>query len=212
MRSRQLCMAVLFAATLALNACQSTGGLTGDIGSGPITLSPKVKMALEQHKSSTAWGFLAVSTDGQNYGWGGCPSLGACYNDGSGAALRRCRQRSGGVPCKIYADGPRIVWRGVKGSGEKFKPTKAVPGSGTLTMTAYLKNRYEKYLAFDDPLSFAIAKDASESFGLYCSNTPCLGPGSHEATIARCEDRSAGVPCYLYAVGRKIVWKGPVTN
>ncbi len=146
-----------FCSIFALVACQTSGAIHQDAGSGPISLSPSVKIAFESYKELEGWGFFAVSTDGQHYGYGGCVSLGACYSDGDMAALRRCRQRSGGVPCKIYADGPNIVWQGIAESGKAFAKTKATVGTGPLSLSARVQRNFELYLDFDSLSAFAVS-------------------------------------------------------
>ena len=195
-----------------LAACQTSGGVHRDAGSGPISLSSSVKVAFEAYKNYDGWGFFAVSPDGRHYGFGGCPSLGACYNDGDGAALRSCKEKNGGNRCYIYADGPHIVWQGIEGSGTAFEKTVAVPGSGPLTLSASVQRNFARYLEYDEPLAFAVSRDGNLSMAIYCSNSPCVWGGGKEAAVARCAEESATGRCYLYAVGRTIVWNGPVTE
>ncbi|MDD9902814.1 MAG: hypothetical protein OXT06_04545 [Rhodospirillaceae bacterium] len=211
-RMNQLRLLVLLGLAWGIAACQTSGGMHRDAGSGPITLSSSVKVAFEHYKQYDGWGFFAVSPDGQHFGFGGCPSLGACYNDGDNAALRRCKERSGGVPCKIYADGPNIVWQGIEGSGKAFEKTDAVPGSGPLHLSSRVQRNLERYLDFETPSAFAVSADGNQSHGIYCSNAPCVSPGAKEAAVARCSEKSAVGRCYLYAVGRKVVWQGTVSK
>ncbi len=203
---------ILIASGLVLLSCQTMSSGGGDVGSGPIAFSSEVKIAFEWYKKIDGYAYFAVSEDGREYGVGGCPSLGSCWSEGRGAALRRCREKNNDVACKIYADGHTVVWRGVEGEGEKFDTTQAVRGSGPLLLSPRAQRNIKEYLEYADPVAFAIAADGIGSYGIYCQNAPRLGSGMKEAAVQGCLSRAQGSPCYIYAVGRKVVWNGPVTK
>lgn len=209
--SRISITAIVIVVGVFVAACQ-TSGSNVYAGHGPIIFSSNVKVAFEHYKQYDGWGFFAVSEDGKHYGFGGCPSLGACYNDGDQAALRLCHQKSRGVPCRIYADGPHIVWRGIPESGRPFAKTVVVPGRGALTLSERAKRNIQRYLEYDEPSALAISEDGSRTYAVYCIRTPCVSPGAKEAAVAGCNERSNGSPCYLYLLGRKVVWDGQVTE
>ena len=99
-----LCLVVL------LGACQTDS----DVGSGPVTLAPDIQALLFQYKKEQMPSAFAVSIDGRTGTYRYCPdSYDACYSESSRwKAIRSCEELSEGVPCKIYAIGHDIVWKG----------------------------------------------------------------------------------------------------
>ncbi len=101
-----LCAGVL------LSACQDTTGAQGP----PPTFSPAVQAIFERYMGEINPTLFVVSTDGQYARYTYCPAYAdACY-PAAGAtkskALRSCEEQSGGVSCKVYALGRRVVWKG----------------------------------------------------------------------------------------------------
>ena len=110
---RYLLLALCIA--LPLSACQDTQG-------PPPTFAPNIQELFEEYMAEQNPELFVVSTDGQaayyTYchisKWPICSDSSQSYP----AALRRghafseCEKNSRGVPCKTYAVGRRIVWKG----------------------------------------------------------------------------------------------------
>lgn len=92
-----------------LFACQTTGGST--IGSGPITLSPRIQQYFDNYKADNGMLF-SVAVDGKSglyYFY--CPDIACREMPGARqTTIDRCEKNSNGVPCKIYALRDEIVW------------------------------------------------------------------------------------------------------
>lgn len=195
-----ICAALL----LGLSACQTID----DVGTGPINLSTKVTVAFETYKALDHSGFFSVSENGKHYGMGVCPTLASCYSDGRALSLRSCHERSGGIPCKIYASDRLIVWRGAEDEGQYAEVTKTEVGSGPITLSSRAQSSLKRYLNLEAPLAFAVSADGRHSQAMFCSNPPCTSPGSSEAATMLCQKKANGGACKIYAVGKKIVWQG----
>ena len=85
-------------------------GLTDPyVGTGPITLSPDAEAGFAYYQELMSPSHFALAADGRAYGYSYCPA-GGCVGNGQTAAIDSCQQRSGGVPCRIYAKGRAVVW------------------------------------------------------------------------------------------------------
>lgn len=196
--------AICAALFLGLSACQTID----DVGTGPINLSTKVIVAFETYKALDHSGFFSVSEDGNHYGVGVCPTLAPCYSDGRALSLRLCHERSGGIPCKIYASDRLIVWRGAEGEGQYAEVTKTEVGTGPIRLSSRVQSSLTRYLNLEAPLVFAVSVDGQNSQAIVCSNQPCTSPGAREAATALCQKRASGTACKIYAVEENIVWQG----
>ncbi len=88
------------------------GCVTDHVGSGPITISPRVKSGFEKFKSWPEAEYFAVSTDGMVYGASICgDGSGTCQHSAGMVALEGCESRTT-IPCKIFARDRHILWRG----------------------------------------------------------------------------------------------------
>lgn len=95
---------------LALSACQDTAAVQGP----PPKFSPFVQAVFDQYMAETRPILFVVSEDGQAAQYYYCPDIAdhCAYGSYSALAIRDCEQRSGGVPCHVYAVGRRIKWKG----------------------------------------------------------------------------------------------------
>ena len=95
---------------LLLGACQDTGAQ-----GPPPTFSPSIQAFFEQYLNEPIPRVFVVSIDGQYASYRYCTGLGdVCVGQVSSRhkAITDCEKRSGGVPCKVYAFGRRIKWKG----------------------------------------------------------------------------------------------------
>lgn len=192
---------------LLLSSCQTNS----TYGEGPISLSYNANNGFQAYLTTAEKGFFAVSTDGKTYGYSFCPES-LCTEDAGAVALRSCRNRSKGVPCKVYAAGDRIVWQGVQETGKRSTKVNADIGSGDVTTALSVERKFQEYLELDSPEYFAISTNGYESGYSFCRNPPCLTEGYREVAISSCVQHSASNgSCRIYAIGRKVVWKGRVT-
>jgi hypothetical protein len=80
------------------------------------------------------------------------------------------------------------------------------------TFSPAVQASFEQYMGTLNPALFAVSTDGRAAWWSYCPAHAdgCLetGPGSKADVLNRCEKESGGVPCHVYAVGRRIVWKG----
>ena len=194
-------------AALLLSGCQSTNQQAGE---GPITLSPSVESRLQTYLANPGSSFFAVSTNGKHHAFSYCADGNVCEEDGGGVALRACRERSQGVPCKIYAVGNRIIWQGAANSGQRIEKVKTDIGSGPLTLFPSAEDLYRQYLEKPNPEYFAVARDGLGAGASFCKNVPCTSPGAKELAIANCLQRYPNAECLIFAIGRKVVWQGKV--
>ncbi len=93
-----------------LGACQTDS----DVGSGPLTLAPNIQALFAEYNKEQMPSAFAVSIDGQSARYRyGPDSADMCFHESSRwKAVRSCEGLSEGVPCKIYAIGHDIVWKG----------------------------------------------------------------------------------------------------
>jgi hypothetical protein len=95
-------------AALALASLGGCAAMSGN-GSGPVTLSPRVKAAYDHYRSLPGPQAFAVSTDGTAYGATYC-RWGTCRGNDVSIALENCRKS--GKTCFIYDREGRVVWQG----------------------------------------------------------------------------------------------------
>ena len=93
---------------VTLTACESAD----QIGQGPITISPGLHAAIEQYKDQRNPRYFAVSENGNASAAATCPFVGGCRNITADEVINVCEERSGGVPCKIFARGTKVIWNG----------------------------------------------------------------------------------------------------
>lgn len=195
----------LFAA-LFVTGCQATGS---EVGSGYLDLSRNVEAHFQRYLAHPGGEYFAVSLDGKDYGFSVCANgRFACTESGGTVALRSCRERSGGKTCKIYAMGEDIVWNSPKHSGVATKVSTEI-GSGHLELSSTSEQRFKTYLKFANPEYFAVSQDGMFSGYSFCRRLNCVSPGLKELAVTGCVRESGGLPCYIYAEKRKVVWKLP---
>ena len=123
------------AVTTACLAALSLGGcaaMSGD-GSGPVTLSPRVKAAYDHYRSLPGPQAFAVSTDGTAWGAVYC-RWGTCRGNDVEVALENCRKS--GKTCFIYDREGRVVWQGAEQPGQRL--ASAAPAlTRVATTTSY---------------------------------------------------------------------------
>ena len=132
--------------------------------------------------------------------------MGGCVSDVTQLALRRCKERSKGIDCKVYAENGVIIWKGAANEGAIVEDAAVEIGQGQIELSYSVEQAWNKYLDFHDPLYFAVTNDGTGYSYIYCTSTPCVSSEKLDA-IESCQRRTGGRKCYLYAVGRKIVWK-----
>lgn len=200
-----LCIAMLLTA-----GCQLTHS---GAGSGPIELSPSVQSGFKGYLADNRSTYFAVSTDGQSYGYSVCyAGPDQCTESSGTVALRECRERSRGTPCKLYAMGNYVVWSGAENSSQALETPTAVIGRGPIVLTDNAQKTLNEYMNKETPEYFAVSVNGNSAGYSFCNNHPCLSPGLDVRAVSRCESSSkkkgdSGV-CYIYAVGRKVVWEG----
>ena len=79
------------------------------------------------------------------------------------------------------------------------------------TLSPRVQAHFEQYMGEMNPSVFVVSTDGQAAQYSLCPATAdhCfdVGPGSKSDVLNRCEARSGGVPCHVYAVGRRVVWK-----
>jgi TPR repeat protein len=87
-------------------------------------------------------------------------------------------------------------------------------GNGPITLSSKVTANFENYKSNDAPTYFVVANDGSASGYQFCppQALECYDDGG-ASTLKRCNDKfkARGTECSLFAIGRKIVWKGPVS-
>ncbi|MBT8003114.1 MAG: CHAT domain-containing protein [Rhodospirillales bacterium] len=96
------------AALLVLAGCLNSANKY--TGSGPITLSFRVKTAFNEYMKLQAPGAFAVTLDGTGFGGRYCANINCTSENSVRAAVESCEQRNR-RPCKLYADGRNVVWQ-----------------------------------------------------------------------------------------------------
>ena len=79
------------------------------------------------------------------------------------------------------------------------------------TFSPYVQAHFEQYMRQMHPGVFVVSTDGQSLFYSTCpafaDHCFAVGAGSKTDVLNRCEMNSGGVPCHVYAVGRRIVWK-----
>ena len=81
-----------------------------------------------------------------------------------------------------------------------------------LAFSPFAHDAFEQYLAELKPILFVVSNDGRVVKYTYCpafadNCRPVSGP-TKSKILKDCEVDSGGVPCGVYAVGRRVVWKG----
>lgn len=99
--------------TLATLPIFLAGCVTNEsFGTGPIQLDRTATTNFEAYKKLPRPMHFALSVDGKaSYGIY-CADY-RCGDETIASVLSECEARSGGVPCKIFANGKTIVWNGL---------------------------------------------------------------------------------------------------
>jgi len=77
-------------------------------------------------------------------------------------------------------------------------------GQGPIKLSPQLEAAFQRYLAQPGPGAFAVSRTGRAGGGTACGEASCRG---NEMQIALEGCRRYGEPCYLYAVGRNVVWR-----
>ena len=101
-------VALPLAVLLAASGCAGVS-VYGDT---PLVLSQYVADGFERYKGEQGPAYFAVSQDGRMYGYLYCPGTACKRERGTQFTIGLCQQRSGGSPCKIFAVGTEIKWKG----------------------------------------------------------------------------------------------------
>ena len=80
------------------------------------------------------------------------------------------------------------------------------------TFSPGVQAHFEHYMEELNPGVFVVSTDGQTAHYSLCPAIAdhCfeVGKGSRSQILNSCETNSGGVPCHVYAVGRRIVWKG----
>lgn len=150
---------------LALAACQTTGST---VGSGPIKFSPQMQHYVDQYmNSSDPVAHLAVAVDGKSgifYFY--CPDVG-CRDASAIEAIYKCEEYTNGVPCKIYANRKKVLWKfDVSEDSSIQKNKKAKPSELTFFWNGAAKAAYVgKLMSGPNPKSHDHIDFALSEFG-----------------------------------------------
>lgn len=208
-------------AAVVLAGCV-TGGQSDTTGSGPIELSVRIQNKFEEYLDNNPAVFVVAEDGRSSYNYYYCPEIrcrGTNHSSISKAILG-CEKYSNGVPCKVYAIGQEIVWRGADGSPQvrtdDLPNTQELPTAGVDYDLKVLQRQmlveYNENL-FDYPDSmgaFAVAVSGYQSsWGRFAKDggaEKTLKLAANQA-IDSCEAR-AGVECMLFAVNHQVVATG----
>lgn len=83
-------------------------------------------------------------------------------------------------------------------------------GMGPVILSPRISALHATYLKEQYPLIFTVSTDGQHASYYTCNVSYCGAP--KERAIRSCENRSKGVPCKIYSMKRKVVWKGAVGN
>lgn len=79
------------------------------------------------------------------------------------------------------------------------------------TFSPSVQALFERYMGEHNPTVFVVSTDGQAARYSYCpayAGKCGIGGATKGKVLKACEERSEGVSCKVYAVGRKIVWKG----
>jgi len=177
-------------------------------GQGRLTVAPAVDQKYKKYLQLAEPLAFAVSVDGKTSSGSFCSQPGTCTTvNGPKIALDRCNAASTPeAPCKLFAIGRDVIWYG----RISLKPDV---GSGPLTLSTPVEQKFQRYNDLAEPLAFAVSINGQRASGSFCQ-TPgtCQdidGPG---LALERCHATGGpkDLPCKILAIGRNIVWEGPV--
>lgn len=83
------------------------------------------------------------------------------------------------------------------------------PGVGPVKMTNGSFKSFQSYEKAQDPIVFALSEDGRTSHWYYCVEFGCQPYRTIHLAITKCNMRSNGSPCHLFARQRDIVWENP---
>ncbi len=156
---------------LLLAACQTSN--LSDVGSGPITLSPKIYGWFQAYVNKDPMVF-AVSEDGKNAFYWWCIDATACPIRATERlnAIHRCETLYGGskTPCHIFAVRDKIVWQ---------NPGAWEPQSGS--KTAAKKIAAKKTVS--TPIVGETVSDSSDTEADDATTIPSLSSGESDAVL-----------------------------
>jgi len=83
-------------------------------------------------------------------------------------------------------------------------------GNGPLTLSDRAMASFETYLSHENPSYFAVQWDGFKYGYSVCNEYSCA-ESVGDIALSTCRRRSKGERCFLLAVGRDIVWRGPIS-
>ena len=85
------------------------------------------------------------------------------------------------------------------------------PGSGPLTLSPGLTNYLDKYMKEGARGAFVVTEDGRHGLYRACTQLNCTDGDTEYLALQYCDGLDKG-PCKTLAVGKTIVWQGPVTG
>lgn len=83
---------------------------------------------------------------------------------------------------------------------------KSQVGQGPITLSPRVEALYQRYLAEDEPMAFAVTADGQRGGYSYCSDR--YGCRGTERTLAvRSCQRTTDKPCYIYDHMGEVIWR-----
>ncbi|WP_417452460.1 hypothetical protein [Kiloniella sp.] len=186
-------------------------------GSGPIELSPEIKVAYQKYLENEPVIF-SVSTDGTSSWYGVNCDHGDCRRKANKLkyyANGACVNKAGGflnpegIVCKVYDIGGKVVWdRSGHRIDDKAKVEEQVVNfNGKLTEGQKKSfDVYQSRISIKNPeltFVYAVSNNGANSFAYSKEAAP--HKDLKDRVIRYCEVKSNGQPCFLYAVNDKIV-------
>lgn len=83
-------------------------------------------------------------------------------------------------------------------------------GAGAITLSERTMVAFEYYLSHERPTDFAVSADGTAYGYSVCNDFSCQDSYG-DVALSECRRRSKGQACRLFATGRDVVWKGPVS-
>ena len=200
-------IAIIFLGSYTVMGFTATLAQT-EYGQGSLTVAPAVDQKYKKYLQFPDPLAFAVSVDGKTSSGSFCPQPGTCTTvNGPQIALDRCNAASTPeAPCKLFAIGRDVIWYG----RISLKPDV---GSGPLTLAVPVEQKFQRYNDLAEPLAFAVSIDGLRASGSFCQ-TPgtCQNIDGPGLALERCHATGGpkDLPCKILAIGRNIVWEGPV--
>jgi len=82
-------------------------------------------------------------------------------------------------------------------------------GVGPVKMSQRSFTSFQSYEKAQDPIVFALSEDGKTSHWYYCIEFGCQPYRTIHLAVTKCNMRSNGSPCHLFARQRDIVWENP---